>query len=52
MHQITLAPNPGRGLCDLAGYNDANFFWRVFKRDCGATPREYRQRFAGRLQRD
>jgi transcriptional regulator GlxA family with amidase domain len=33
------------------GYEDPNFFRRLFKRKVGITPARYRQRFAAILKR-
>lgn len=30
------------GIAELIGYNDSNYFFRVFKKNAGVTPQQYR----------
>jgi len=38
---------PLKDITTRTGLGDASTFWRIFTRDLGVTPAEYRQRFAG-----
>lgn len=33
-------------IAEEVGYNDAHYFDKVFKRTCGITPKQFRQRFS------
>jgi transcriptional regulator GlxA family with amidase domain len=50
-HLLETTRTPVEMIAVEAGYEDPNFFRRLFKRRVGITPARYRQRFAAILRR-
>ena len=43
---LSVPTNNVKDVCYMVGYNDPNYFTRVFKKTCGITPTEYRDKKA------
>lgn len=44
-HRLEATDDPVEGIANYAGYEDAAFFARLFRRKVGLTPAQYRRRF-------
>jgi transcriptional regulator GlxA family with amidase domain len=46
-HVLETTNHPVEAVAEAAGYEDASFFGRLFRRQVGLTPTQYRKRFGG-----
>lgn len=49
-HHLETGDRPVEAVAEAAGYEDAGFFGRLFKRKVGVTPAQYRRRFGALRQ--
>ena len=46
-HLLETTEDPVEAVAEAVGYEDASFFGRLFRRQVGLTPTQYRKRFGG-----